>query len=416
MLPCYEYFADGIKHNPAMESLKITNHNLPPSPWLENSILSVLKVFSNEHGRMSMLELSNCSLSDDDISSLTKFLDGNKTITSLNISRNNITSADSVKALAKAIKKHPVLCNVNLAHVSLAGGSDALNKMLLSCKTCTSLEIGHKDFDEESVALIAKFLGKKNSLTSFSLVGAAVDNDNKTLLSEAIAKNKTIQKLRLHSNKLQLPGIIRNTKKITAGLSRLTHLDLSHNSLPVAGVKVMAKFLEADCNLVSLIMSSNHLTTKGASVLLPATKKNTSLHHLDLSFNWLNDGIAPLMVDLLGNNRTLRSIDLSGNKSLTKLREERRRYSWYANRSWTIPRREGGRYAIVKGALFDTTSLDTIVSSNHTCALKMSGDDNGDSKSYNKRQHFEETVYKVRFFSCDTRSSILHFCTKAILT
>ena len=37
------------------------------------------------------------------------------------------------------------------------------------------------DFDEESVALIAKFLGKKNSLTSFSLVGAAVDNDNKTL-------------------------------------------------------------------------------------------------------------------------------------------------------------------------------------------------------------------------------------------
>eukprot|EP00984_Skeletonema_dohrnii_P039031 scaffold42957_cov105-Skeletonema_dohrnii-CCMP3373.AAC.3 len=51
MLPCYEYFADGIKHNPAMESLKITNHNLPPSPWLDTSILSVLEVFSNEHGR-----------------------------------------------------------------------------------------------------------------------------------------------------------------------------------------------------------------------------------------------------------------------------------------------------------------------------------------------------------------------------
>ena len=358
----------------------------------------------------------NCSLSDDDISSLTKFLDRNKTITSLNISRNNITSADSVIALAKAIKKHPVLCNVNLAHVSLAGESAVVNKMLLSCKTCTSLEIGHEDFDAKSVAAIAKFLGKKNSLTSFSLVGAVVDNDNKTLLSEAIVKNKTIQKLRLHSNKLQLPGIIRNTKKITAGLSRLTHLDLSHNSLPVAGVKVMAKFLGwADCNLVSLILSSNHLTTKGFSVLLPAMKNNTILQHLDLSSNWLNDGIAPLMVDLLGSNRTLRSIDLIGNKSLTKLREERRRYSWYANRSWTIPRREGGRYAIVKGALFDTTSLDSIVSSNHTCALKMSGYDNGDSKSYNKRQHFEETVYKVRF-SCDTRSSLLHFCTKATLT
>ena len=397
MMPCYEYFADSIKQNPAMESLKITNHHLPPSPWLENNILPVLETFSNKHGRMTTLELSNCSLSADDISALTKFLAGNKTITTLNLSRLHIESPDTVNALAKAIKKHPVLCNVNLAYVCLGGSENsALDKILAACKTCDSLEIGHKDFDSKCVAAVAKFLGRKNSLTSFSLIGAAVDKDNKKLLSEALVKNKTIEKFCLRSNKLQLPGIIRNTKKVTKALSRLTHLDLSYNSLPAAGVKVLAKFLESDCNLVSLIMSNNHLTQKGANVLLPVLKGNTSLKHLDLSCNWLNDSIVPLVVALLGKNSTLASFDLSGNKSLTTVREEKRRFSWYTNRVWTVPRREGGRHAIVKGALFDTTSIDSIVSSNHTCALKMSGYVNADSKHYNKAQHYEETVAKVR--------------------
>lgn len=321
---------------------------------------------------------------------LTTFLADNTTITTLNISRNNITSLDAVKALAKAIKKHPALRNVNLGHVSFGGCE--IQCMLKACKTCDSLEIGHEDFDPKSVEQIAKLLGKKNSLTNFSLVGASVDKDNKILLSESLAKNKTLRKLRLHSNKLQLPAIIRSTKRST---SRLTHLDLSYNSLQVAGVKAIAKFLGKDSSLVSLVLTNNHLTAKGVAHLLPVLKENNTLQHLDLRSNWLNDSIAPLVIDVLGSNITLTSLDLSGNKSLTAVREERTRYSWWGNRSWTIPRREGGRFTIVKGALFNTTSINAIVSSNHTCAVKMSGYDNGDTKRYNKIQHFEETIFKV---------------------
>ena len=392
-----------MMQKPAMESLKMTNFHMPPSPWLENSIISVLESFSDHHGRFSSLELSNCSLSSDDFTALTTFLADNTTITTLNISRNNITSLDTAKDLAKAIKKHPALCNVNLGHVSFGGSENVLDKMLKACKTCDSLEIGHEDFDSKCVELIANFLGKKNSLTSFSLVGASVDKDNKTLLSESLVKNKSLRKLRLHSNKLQLPGIIRSTKRST---SRLTHLDLSYTSLQATGVKAIAKFLEKDSTLFSLIMTNNHLTSKGVAHLLPVLKENTTLKHLDLSSNWLNDGIAPLVIDVLGNNITLTRLDLSGNKSLTAVREERTRYSWWGNRSWTIPRREGGRFAIVKGALFNTTSINAIVNSNHTCALKMSGYMNGDTRRYNKNQHFEETIYKVRsFFSIICRSA-----------
>ena len=384
LLPFYEYFAEGIQQQHDIETFRIVNYNLPPSPWLGDSVIPVLEMNSNRHhyeGNMTTLELSNCSLSADDLTALATFLAGNKTLWSLNISHSNIESVDTVKDLAKAIKKHPILHDVILAYCSLGGGNhDALDKLLVACKECDSLEIGHNDFDSEGVALIAKFLGRKNALTSFSLMGAPVDKESKKLLTKSIAKNKTIEKLCLRSNGLQLPGILRNTKKITESLSRLTHLDLSFNSLPVQGAKVMAKFLtEADTSLTTLVMTKNNMTTKGANVLLPALKDNTTLQHLDLSRNWLNDAVAPAVIDALKNNSTLLSFDLSGNKSLrTYQRGGRSRWQYVrvAGRRWqhnkVEEQRDGGRAQIVKGALFDTTSLQAIGNSNHACAVEMS--------------------------------------------
>eukprot|EP00984_Skeletonema_dohrnii_P004626 scaffold1634_cov118-Skeletonema_dohrnii-CCMP3373.AAC.24 len=390
MLPCYEYFAQGIQRHTSLETFKIINYHLPPSSWLENSILPSLEKSSN----LRALELSNCSLSADDLSSLVDYIANNTTLSKLNISHTNIESEDTAKALAKALKKHPAICHVNLAYCSLAGGSAVVDKILAACKSCDSLKIGHEDFDKESVALVAIFIGKKNSLTSFSLTGAAIDNDNKKLLTDALVKNKIIESLSLQSNKLQLPGIIRNTKKITKSLSRLTRLDLSHNSLPLTGAKLMASFVEsAECKLITLIMSNNHLTTKGVNVLLPALKKNTTLQELDLSRNWLTDQCVPVVVDMLRNNSTLLTFDLTGNKSL-KTVEKRgiRRWRYVEGRfgldeSRSTPHVDGGRAKIVKSALFDTTSLDSIAASNHTCALSMTGHNHNDS--------FEESIRKI---------------------
>jgi Ran GTPase-activating protein (RanGAP) involved in mRNA processing and transport len=365
------------------------NHFLPPI-WLRTKVIPILKTIDgNSFEGITSLQLSNCSLAADDLTSVVDFVAGIETLRSLNLSKNNFESVDTVLSLAKAIKKHPALVHVGLAHCSLGGGDqDALKKILTACKDCDSLEIGHSDFGSEGVTMIAAFIGKKNSLTSFSLTGAPIDKENKQLLTKSLVKNKTITKLSLSSNGIKLPALLDGTKKITASMSRLTHLDLSFNSLPTQGARAMAKFLlKADSQLISLNLSNNRMATKAANVLLPAIKANTSLQHLDLSHNWLNDVVAPAVIDLLKDNSDLLSLDLRANNSLRI--QSGGHYNYHERKR--MPTYDRGIAEIVNGALFDTTSLQAIASSNHTCGVKMSG--------MNRNDCFDGTVQKINSLS-----------------
>jgi Ran GTPase-activating protein (RanGAP) involved in mRNA processing and transport len=332
MLPHYEYCAEGIRslwvkgtnRNNDLENLTITNLFLPPG-WLGEKLLPIIQTHGDRALKqtravkgMTSLKLSNCSLSSKDLTSLTHYLLENKTLRTFDISKSNIESVDTVKDLAQAIQQHPTLNHVNLSYCSLGGGDmAALNKMLTACKGCVSLDIGHEDFGSEGVALVAKFLGGKNALTSFSLAGARIDKDGKKLLTESLAKNKKIERLGLQSNGIKIPGVLSGTKKITESLGRLTHLDLSSNSFPIQGAKTLVKFFESGkSQLIGLNLSKSNTKNKSAELLLPALKEHTSLKHLDLSGNWLNDSIAPAVIVFLKDNSDLLTFDLSGNASL----------------------------------------------------------------------------------------------------
>ncbi|KAL9188009.1 hypothetical protein ACHAXT_006387 [Thalassiosira profunda] len=387
MLPAWDYFAQGIHQASRCESLKITNFHLPQSPWLGETLLPALATHNSGYDfdeNLTALSLTNCSLPDSGLKSLAKYLQKNKTLRRLTLSRNVIESVATVRALAKAIKSNPSLLHVSLAHCNLGGGSHkALKAILAACKGCASLDIGHHSFDAEAVSQIVQWLGQDIALTSFSLVGAHIDKDNKKILESSLVANETITKLSLRSNGLRLPGF-RSIKKTNQSLSRLTTLDLSENSLPTTGVRALAKFLtKSNTSLTTLVLSGNNLTSKGCALLLPAVKEVTSLVTLDLSKNWLNDKVSPAVINLLDGNETLRTLDLSGNNSL------KAHYGGY-RRWWQrgpIPeKRDGGKALIVKNALFDTTSLNSIANSNHTCAVRFTGQ---------KGDVHDETIRKI---------------------
>ena len=75
MLAHYNYFAESIEGHDELESFSVSNFNLPPSPWLKDSIIPVLEMNSNRQDledNLTTLVLSNCSLSADDMSALAR--------------------------------------------------------------------------------------------------------------------------------------------------------------------------------------------------------------------------------------------------------------------------------------------------------------------------------------------------------
>ena len=234
------------------------------------------------------------------------------------------------------------------------------------------------------MALVAKFLGKRISIKSFSLDGAKVDKEGKKLLSHALMKNRSITDLTLRDNNLKLPLV---QKSSLESMDRLTFLDLSFNSfpsqvrqartcahlvapphyfssrdLPHQGASVMAEFLKTNTTLVELVLSNNRMTTSSAKKLFPALQENSSLQHLDLSHNWFNDSTAPVIIDALRGNSSLYTLDLSGNKSM-KVSHGGRYLGWDSENECfkRSPVEDGSRMLIIKGALFNTSSLQASI-------------------------------------------------------
>ena len=189
---------------------------------------------------------------------------------------------------------------------------------------------------------------------------------------------------------MQLPKGVLNNNNLES-LCRLTSLDLSNNTFPATGAKGIAGLLSNSASrLSSLNLAGNRLTSASAKIIFPALKGNNTLLHLDMSNNSLGEPAVPSIIELLRQNSTLRTLDIMGNASIKFKSGGGYDYrSYFAGGGLTrkpvVPR---GKIDIEQKALFDTTSLQSIASSNHTCAVKMSNANVFDSHA--------KTIGKVR--------------------
>jgi len=190
MLPSYEYFATNLREsNCVFESFKIRNTHLPLSPYFSEKLVPALEASETLHA----LELSNC-LGQNDLKSVVAFLAKNQVLHKLNLTNHSFDEETAI-SLANAIRKHPVLYDVNLDSCSLGNGStEVLNKILYACKDVDSLSLGHSSFTSDNVALLARFIGKKIALTSLSLNHVYIGKDNQKLVSvlDYVCHAKTI--------------------------------------------------------------------------------------------------------------------------------------------------------------------------------------------------------------------------------
>jgi len=365
---------------------------LPPSPFFSTSIMPVLEANITT---ITSLELVSCDLKSTDVEFISRYIKKNKSLSILNLSRNDLFGNDgcntAAKLLAKSMKKHQELSFVDLSKTGLGMNNDGIKIILEGSKGINSLVVNDNAFDKEGLALVTNFLWRKNEVSEFSMAGAGIgeEKEGKTkarILRDALEKNTTLEQICLGSNHLGFDDrVLSIVVSGIKGSSSLIHVDLSGNKIRrMPSMKLVAKFLSKNTSLLDLNMSFNGLPVKCATILMDALKKNTTLQRLSLMGNNVGDTHVPPIVDMLKNNVTLRSLDLSDNNLRVKT----------------------GRRDLLK-ALCDTTSLDSIANnSNHTCSVIIAGRNYGGTyeeelTNINKLENEGEKIrYKVVLALC----------------
>ncbi|KAL7542288.1 hypothetical protein ACHAXR_011638 [Thalassiosira sp. AJA248-18] len=347
ILPHWEAFSEaqrsGNEHG--LKIFQIHDIQLPPSPFFANKLVPIL---NNNITSLTGLELRSCNLVSSEIVCISQFLSESSTLATLDLSANkDCWGVDAANSLAAAMKNHPALFFVNLSKCNLGRDSDVLSAVLDGAVTLKSLLLEDNNIGSDGVALIADFLaGNTTALNVFSLDGNDIGADNAITLSRGLKKNKELRQLCLGSNNIPLPTII-GSKRVTINL---THIDLNCNYIKTQGANLIAAYLERNPILSDLNLESNRIPSSAAKVLSCALKKNTNLQHLNLSYNSLSNKCIPFFADALKNNTSLLSLDLVGNNIKV----------------------DTGRKELIASAICDTTSLQAVANSNHSCKLTMS--------------------------------------------
>ena len=343
ILPYWEAFAEGQKEREDVVGFHIHSIDLPPSPFFVDNFMPIL---NSSNATLTSLQLRSCSLDTGALVQVASLLSENTTITTLDISYNKIENMDLAKSLSGAMKKHQ-LCSANLSGCGIGASVDILSEVLDGCANLQNLCIDNNGIDTEGVVLVLGYLSGNENLTVFSMDGNNLSPDDAKFVIRAMKKTSKVRHLSLGSNPaIHSPKFLDSSRFH----ENITHLDMSGCGIKLPGAKLIANYLSGNPALTEMNLERNKLALASIRVLADAMSANTTLEHLNLNRNPITDRCVSVLTNLLKNNNTLLSLDLIGSSMKV----------------------ETGRRQLIRNAVIDTTSLQTIADSNHTCSVSFS--------------------------------------------
>ena len=184
----------------------------------------------------------------------------------------------------------------------------ALQSMNLSSLVLCNVELGN-----EGLLRLAAFLGENTSMKKMVLGGETIDD-------------------------LSIASALSDAWKIHSSLYTIGLVGCGLNNIPI-----LEKILEGCTTMKHLSISLDDLGSDGVGVISDFIRCNNPMKSLDLKYNIISDNDTVLLASVLKKNTNLRQFDLKNN-DIT----------------------EEGEKNLLR-ALYDPTSMNSIVESNHTC-------------------------------------------------
>ena len=292
--------------NLELQELVISDNSFPIKLFVEalqvNSTLTLLIIMVPLFGDQFIVSLAN-------------MLRVNKTLTAVECVTNGFVSAHNVQQLADAL-----MVNKTLKYFIFGGnawGNDAVRILAGYLKRSVSLSSFHlivSDIGDAGATALAEVLRTNTTLNSLGLCNnPGIGNPSVMSLCEALKVNTTLSSLDLSGTGISDAGVLSLVEVLKTNASSLTSLLLSDIKISHQSIKSIAEILRVNSTLKNLKFEGNKVGVGGTKLIAESLKANTTLKLLSLSRNNIKAKCGRLFSDSLKVNGTLESLTLAEN-------------------------------------------------------------------------------------------------------
>ena len=246
---------------------------------------------------------------------LANILRVNKTLTLVQFITNGIVSAHGVQQLADSLMDSKTLNDLLLS--GNAWGNDTVRILAGYLKRSVSLSSFHlndSDIGDAGATALAEVLRTNTTLNSLGLCNnPGIGNPSVISLCEALKVNTTLSSLDLSGTGISDAGVLSLVEVLKTNASSLTSLLLSDIKISHQSLKSIAEVLRVNSTLKDLKFEGNKVGFGGTKLIAESLKANTTLKLLSLSRNNIKAKCGRLFSDSLKVNGTLESLTLAEN-------------------------------------------------------------------------------------------------------
>jgi len=293
-------------------------HKLALSTNYFHDMGDIICTFLKENKTVLELDVSNCiNLRKMDFKEFYEGLTENKTLQSLNISRNNLYNS-GLTCLAECLQKNCTLKQLDLSDNEIkiweSNHKQFCTKICQLCKSLQHLNISNNRIFFDKSKAESNFLSNNNTLLMLAMSNCDISSSGTVLIAE-VKVNTTLKILDTSHNEIYDVGIINIANSLKHNNS-MEELNLSSTNMTSSGATQIADTLYVNTALRELNISHNTLESNGVAAMAECLKKNFTLQKLDVSCCNITSITVSMFTDAIKVNKGLRTFDLSENALL----------------------------------------------------------------------------------------------------
>lgn len=290
----------------------LTNLNISNNSFRSEGILAITHAIRHSTTLQSLL-VKQSKLQKEGANAIAKLIRTNNHIKYLNISDNSLANG-ALKNICTAMEFNTSLLTLNISQIMCRKnhGIAAFSNMLRVNKTLSSLYLSNNNISSENIKSVMEGLMENETLTILDLSNNDIGYGKDGNISKMLSVNSTLRKLDLSKNCLKNEDAAEIMKSLTTNKG-LESLLINYNCFSNVGIAGISEVLEHNTTLVELCINNCYLNSGISSFINSLSQNKGNLMVLSLESCWIEDETAQAIAVAMQTNSTITNLNLSKN-------------------------------------------------------------------------------------------------------